>query len=137
MAAAGAITAEFEAMKDCLTELRLSAKTNLLSLSGELLAARLISDDNEESAGNRNVDEAARATDLVRLVKDKVREDPCNFHKFLAILKNDYQQYKSVINKLKNRYDMHKRAASQLRGVSSTTFDSDENGNATICLLLG
>ena len=137
MAAAGAIAAEFESMKDCVPELRLSAKTNLLSLSGELLAARLISDENEESTRNRNVNEAARAADLVSLIIDKVREDPRNFHKFLRILKKNYQQYESVINKLNNHYDMHKRAASQPSGVSSTTFDSDENGKATLCLLLG
>ena len=104
---------EYNSISDCILELRLSVKANLLFLSGELLAARLISKDKEESLRNRSVPEAERAADLVSLVLDKVREDPKNYHEFVKILKKDEQQHKTVIDMLEEKYISYKGAAGE------------------------
>ena len=97
-------TPEYNALCDCVPALRISAKANLLSLSGELLAARIISVDKERGLRNRNVDVGERAAELVDLVLLKVQEDHENFNKFMKILCKDRDQYKTVIAKLEDGY---------------------------------
>ena len=97
-------TPEYNTLCDCVPVLRISAKTNLLSLSGELLAARIISVDTERGLRNRNVDVGERAAELVDLVLLKVQEDHENFNKFMNILCKDRDQYKTVIAKLEDGY---------------------------------
>ena len=105
-------------MKDCVPELRLSVKGNLLQLGGELLAARLISDENEERLRNKTDDEFSRATHLVSLVVNKVREDSRNYHKFVAILMTYRDQHDAVIRRLEENYNIHTNRASQISDLS-------------------
>ena len=101
-------------MLDCTPELRRSVEFNLLPLCAELLAVRLINEDNERSLRNRNVEGAYRAADLVSLVTQKVRESPSNYQKFVAILKKDEKQYKTVIGRLEEKYKSHKGTLAEL-----------------------
>jgi putative heme degradation protein len=100
---------EYNSMVDCTPELRYSVKPNIVSLSGELLRARLINEDKDTALRNRNVEEADRAADLVSLVTNKVLEDPENYHKFVAILKKDEQQYKTALALLEKNYEARER----------------------------
>ena len=95
---------EYECFLDCVPKLRLSVTANLLALSGELLAARLISPANETSLRNRNVNEEERAADLVNFVLHKIQEDSANYHVFVNILKKDPTQYNTVIEVLEEKY---------------------------------
>ena len=95
---------EYECFLDCVPKLRVSIRANLLELSGELLAARLISPTKESSLRNRNIDEEDRAADLVSLVLHKIEEDSENYHVFVNILKKDQPQYKTVIELLERAY---------------------------------
>lgn len=97
---------EYECLKDCLPTLRVCAQNNLLSLSCELLAARLISDDNEESLRNSQIGEAERAAKLVSLVMNKIKEDCSNYHVFLDVLKKD-DQYNIVVKKVEDSFAHH------------------------------
>ena len=103
-----AATPEYNTLCDCVPVLRISAKANLLSLSGELLAARIINVDKERGLRNRSVDVGERAAELVDLVLLKVQEDHKNFNKFMNILCKDRDQYKTVIAKLEDGYKAYR-----------------------------
>ena len=96
-------------MKDCVPQLRHSVKANILTLGGELLAARLISDEHEERLRDTNVNERERAAKLVSLVLNKVQEASQHYHAFVDILKKDLSQHETVIQQLQARYDVHER----------------------------
>ena len=120
---------EYEAMKDCVPRLRLAVKGDLVTISGELLAARLISEDKEASLRNKMIDEGERAAEMVSLIMDKVREDRGNYHVFLEILKQDHLRgrYQSIIGKLEEKFDMRKRAsAGRASGTGDATSRSPE-----------
>ena len=120
---------EYEAMKDCVPRLRLAVKGDLISMSGELLAARLISEDKEASLRNKVVDESERAAEMVSLIMDKVREDRSNYRVFLEILEQDYlrARYQSIIDKLTEKYDIHKKAsAGRVTGTGKAPSQSHE-----------
>ena len=96
---------EYNSIVDCTPELRHAVQPNIISLCGELLRTRLINEDKEISLRNRSVEESDRAAELVSLVTKKVREDPENYHKFVAILKKDEWEYKAVIARLEKSYE--------------------------------
>lgn len=121
--------AEYNALCDCIPALRISAQANLISLSGELLAARIISAEKERGLRNRNVNEDERAADLVDLVLLKVEEDSENFNKFMKILYKHREQYKTVIAKLEEGYQSHREE------LATPTPKPLTNG--TSCILLG
>jgi hypothetical protein len=95
---------EHDSMLDCTPELGLAVQSNIVPLSGELLRARLISEDKDMALRNRNTELTDRAADLVSLVTNEVRADPENYHKFVAILKKDKQRYKTVLAQLEKTY---------------------------------
>ena len=72
-------------MKDCVPELRIAVKGHLLSLSGELLASRLVNEDKDELLRNDNKEESKRAAELVMLVMNKVKENTKNFQDLLGV----------------------------------------------------
>ena len=99
---------EYNALCDCVPALRISAQANLISLSGELLAARIISAEKERALRNKNVEVSdERAAELVDLVLLKVQEGHENFNDFMKILHKKKDQYKTVITKLEDGYHSH------------------------------
>jgi hypothetical protein len=96
---------EYNSILDCTIGLRLAVQPNIISLSGELLCARLINVDKETWLRNTSRREDDRAADLVSLVTNKVREDPKNYHEFVAILKKDERQYKTALALLERNYN--------------------------------
>ena len=130
-------TVEYNCMLDCTAELRQSAKPNLLSLCAELLAARLINEDKEKSLRNRSVDEADRAAELISQVTNKVKEDPANYHLFVAILKKDERNYNSVLTCLTERYKSREGDGVTVRASAPDqahlrTSDVHDNGVCTL-----
>ena len=122
---------EYNSICDCIPELRRSAEPNLISLCGELLRARLINEDKEKSLRNRSVEEAHRAAELVSLVTNKVREDPENYHKFVAILNNYERQYKTVITLLEKRYEAWRKGTPESPGPKPS--NGQDNGMYSKC----
>lgn len=125
---------EYNSILDCIPELRRSVESNLISLCGELLRARLINEDKEKSLRNRNVEETDRAAELVSLVASKVQEKPENYRVFVGILKKDERQYEALITLLEESYESRtkgptepsepKRLLPSLNGHDSGTFNS-------------
>ena len=48
---------------------------------------------------------ANRATKLVEFIRDKVKENPKNYHTFIEALEADLFTFKDVLEKLKEKYD--------------------------------
>ena len=127
---------EYNCMIDCTPELRRSAEPNLLSLCAELLAARLINEDKEKSLRNRHVEEAVRAAELICQVSSKIKENPANYHVFVAILEKDEQRYDSVLTRLKERYKSRERVVniSAPEQAHVQSLDNHDNGVHRIIL---
>ena len=98
---------ELSALFDCIPSLRISAQANIISLIGELSAARIINMEKERALRSRKLGVDERAAELVDLVLLKVQEDRENFNKFMKILHKDKVQYWTVITKLERRYRLH------------------------------
>ena len=99
-------SAEYNTLIDLTVELRLAVSPHLLSLSGHLLAKRLISPDNEAELRNAVHSEAVRAAKLVGLVQNKVRQNSLHYHTFIGILKGDegHHVFEDICQKLVDAY---------------------------------
>ena len=115
---------EYNAFLDCISELRLAVKASPLSLSSDLVAARLISPEKEESLRNRSKDDVDRAADLTSLLLDKIQQDPKKYYgMFVEVLKKDEDQYETVLQLLEQKY--------RLRTKEGGPSLSEDRGNGT------
>ena len=100
-------SAEYKAMIDFTSELRLAVRPELISLTGSLLASRLISPDNDiELRDTAHSGEVERSARLVELVQNKVRQNPRHYHSFIGILKGKQYQYRfnDILQQLEQAY---------------------------------
>lgn len=93
-------TAEYNTLIDLTSELRLAVRPGLISLSGSLLASRLISLDNDIELRNTAHSEVERSAKLVELVQNKVQQNPRHYHSFIGILQNNQDQYGDILQQL-------------------------------------
>ena len=73
---------------------------NMTLICAELVANDLISPDQYRTLRNRNHAALERASDLVQLLTDKVKENPANYHTFVKILEEDRAMYNDVLGSL-------------------------------------
>ena len=98
-------SAEYRAMIDLTSELRLAVRPELISLTGSLLASRLISPDNDiKLRDTAHSDEVKRSARLVALVQNKVRQNPHHYHSFIGILQGNQDQYGDILQQLEQAY---------------------------------
>ena len=81
----------------CGPKLRIAFQDKLLSLTENLRAASLITDDNVVEVNSVNQLRTERAARLLELIRNKVRLDPDNYNKFVKVLQQDPQQYKDIL----------------------------------------
>ena len=93
-------SAEYKTMIVLTSELRLAMRPELISLTGSLLASRLISSDNDIELRNTAHSEVERSAKLVELVQNKVRLNPHHYHTFIGILQGNQDQYRDILQKL-------------------------------------
>ena len=94
-------------MIDLTSELRLAFKSELISLSGSLLATRLISPTCEAELRNTTLPDDVRSARLVELVQHKVRQNPHHYHSFIGILQGNQDQYRDILQKLEKTFQKH------------------------------
>ena len=109
--ASGKNTPEYQTVLALVENLRLAVKPNLTTLSGALMARRLISPDNESDLRNQMIDESQRAAQCIKLVQDRIEQDASNYHLFIKVLENNKLEYNTILSKLQETY-----AAKQQRG---------------------
>ena len=100
-------TPEFLTLLQCTPQLKDAVQNDLDSLSGELLAANLISPDNDSHLRNQRVSAAIRAADLVAYVRTRVKLDPSKYHVFIEVLKRREADHKSILKILAEKYQTH------------------------------
>ena len=97
-------TPEYRTIIKCTPKLISAVKNDLGALSGELLAAGLISEDNSSALKNNHIDEPHRAADLVEFVRNKVLLDPRNYNKFIEVLKEREAEHETILKILDEKY---------------------------------
>ena len=110
---------EYRTMIDLTRELRLAVRPELISLTGSLLAARLISLDNDIELRNTAHSEVERSARLVELVQNKVRQNPRHYHSFIGILQGNLDQYRDILSQLE-----HTSQEQQLHKDGKITYNS-------------
>ena len=93
-------TTEYDTLLRATSKLTKVVKNNITSLCAELVSSRLITPEQQRALRNPNHDVLERAADLVALVTEKVEEDRGRYHDLLAILKQDENTYREVLNVL-------------------------------------
>ena len=104
-------SSEYSTLIDLTVDLRLAVRPHLISLSGALLATRLISADNEAELRNTVHSEAERSAKLIELVQNKVKQTSRHYHTFIGILKGDadHYVYQDILQKLEQTYRSHQQ----------------------------
>ena len=97
-------SAEYRTMIDLTSELRLAVRSELVTLTGSLLASRLISLDNDIEMRNTARSEVERSAKLVELIQNKVRQNPRHYHSFIGILQGNQDQYRDILQRLEQTY---------------------------------
>ena len=97
-------TPECRTIIQCTSELTTALKSDIISLSRELIAAGLISDDNAAALRNQFIGEAHRAAQLVGLVRNRVSLDTANYHSFIRVLKQRQDDHKDILRILYKKY---------------------------------
>ena len=100
-------TAEYSTIIDLTSELRLAVRSEFISLTGSLLASRLISPEGEAELRNMFHSKVERSARLVELIQTKVRQNPCHYHSFIGILQGNQDQYGDVLQRLEQVYQEH------------------------------
>lgn len=105
----GEDTVEYNTLIKLTSELRLAVRSELISLTGALLASQLISLDNDIELRNTAHSEVERSARLVELVQNKVRQNPHHYHSFVGILQGNQDQYRDMLQQLEDAYHRHKQ----------------------------
>ena len=100
---------EYRTLIDLTSELRLAVSSNLISLGGALLSARLISPESEAELRNTFCSEVERSARLVGLIQNKVRQNSRHYHTFIGILRGNPDQYGDILWKLGQTYSPHQQ----------------------------
>ena len=95
---------EFRTIIQCTPELTTALKNDLVSLSGELLAAGLIADDNAAALNNQFVGAAHRVAELVGFVRNRVMLDTNNYLSFIKVLQLRQDDHKNILEILGKKY---------------------------------
>ena len=103
----GENSAEYSTLIDLTSELRLAVRSELVSLTGSLLATRLISPEGDAEVRNTSHSEVERSARLVELVQNKVRQNPRYYHSFIGILQGNQDQYRDILQQLEHTYQAH------------------------------
>ena len=103
------VSEEYRTMIDLTSELRLAVRSQLISLSGSLLASSLISPESDVELRNMAHSEIERSARLVELVQNKVRQNPHHYHSFIGILQGNQDQYRDILQQLEHTYQEHQQ----------------------------
>ena len=109
----GENSAEYSTLVDLTSELRLAIRSELISLTGSLLAARLISPEGDTELRNTAHSEIERSARLIELIQNKVQQNPRHYHSFIGILQGNQDQYRDILQQLEHTYQEYKQEDSK------------------------
>ena len=104
----GENSAEYRTLIHHTADLQSAVKSQLVSLGARLVShPLLIAPHKYEEIINYYVPEATRAAELVRLIQDKVKQNPRYYHSFIAALQEDQTEYGDILQKLQYTYQIY------------------------------
>ena len=89
---------------ECIPELTVALKNDVIPLSGELLTAGLIDIDNDNALKDQFIGKEERAAQLTGFVIDRVSQDPKNYVSFIQVLKQRQDDHKDILEILDKKY---------------------------------
>ena len=95
---------EYRTIIQCIGELKNALLDDLDTISGELLAAGLINDDNETALRKTSIPPASRVADLVQYVRNKVKVEPEMYDVFIQTLMKRKDDHQSILKILNHKY---------------------------------
>ena len=96
---------EYRTIVKCTPALELALKDDLDTLSGELLAANLITSDQADKITDPRLDGVEhRASEMVALIMDKVALDTKNYRSFIDVLERRHKDHKEILKILHKKY---------------------------------
>ena len=95
---------EYRTIIQCTPDLTTALKNDLVPLSGELLAAGLIADDNAAALTNQFIGVAHRAAQLMGFVRNRVSLDTKNYLSFIQVLQQRQDNHKDILEILDKKY---------------------------------
>ena len=91
---------EHRTITQCTSDLATAVKDDLTWLSKELVAKKLITDNNAESLRIKSSIKADRAAELVDYVSNRVSLSTDNYHSFVGVLESKEDYYQNILKKL-------------------------------------
>ena len=96
---------EYRTIVQCTPALELALENELDTLSGELLAANLITSDQATDITDPRLSSMEhRAGEMVALIMDKVALDTKNYWSFIDVLKKSKVHHKNILDILDKKY---------------------------------
>lgn len=98
-------TAEYRTLKKHIPRIIIAIQTDLTTLSVQLLAKNLISEENASRLRNERLNQNDRAADLVSFVLNRVKLNSENYKAFISILKESGRHFDEIIKLLELAYN--------------------------------
>ena len=99
--------AEYRTLIHHTADLQSAVKSQLVSVGAGLMSRALIAPHKYDELINYYVPEATRAAELVRLIQNKVKQNPRCYYSFIATLQEDQAQYGDILRKLQYTYQLN------------------------------
>ena len=97
MAELSTVSWEYEKLINSSHHLRIAFQDQLISLSEDLQAAEMISNDNKTEVLNSSTPLPNRASKLLDLVTNRVKVMKEDYRTFVALLRRNQRTYKSIL----------------------------------------
>ena len=110
---------EYHTIEKLYSKLTLAVQDNLATLTTQLFAKSLISDENRYKLTSRGAESKHEAAaGLLSLVMRKIRLSPENYNIFVEYLKEDQSLYREVLQELDSIYSKEKSSdTSKITGI--------------------
>ena len=96
-------TPEYKTLIQCTQQLRRAVQSEITTLSGQLLAAGLITFDAETELRKASKSETERAARLVNTVTSRVQLNPRSYHSLIDILSRE-SRFNDILQTLNETY---------------------------------
>jgi hypothetical protein len=124
-------TPEYKTLKKYMPQIITAIQTDLTTLSVQLLAKNLISEENASRLRNERLNQNDRAADLVSFVLNQVKLNSENYKVFISILKESGRHFDEILKLLEHAYDQAQTPHASTSDKQLVQGQQDSNISAT------
>ena len=123
---ARSVSAEYEALVRCTFDLQQAVANDVVSLGAELLAAELITVNQQHEMLNGYRPERERAADLIGFIQNQVHQNPQRYHTFIGVLMKDDNRhlYHDILVRLQETFNGAVKQPIGQRGMTDSWIDN-------------